>query len=116
MTTDRRPGTALVVGATGISGQTSCRELIREGWTTYGLSRRPALPVPDAIPVQADLLDVASLREALREITPEIVLITAWQRQPTEQKNIEVNSAIVHNVLDAVEPAGTVRHVALMTG
>ena len=39
-------GTALVVGATGISGQTCCRELITDGWTTYGMSRRTTLPNP----------------------------------------------------------------------
>ena len=66
--------------------------------------------------VKADLLDERSVREALHGLTPDIVLITAWQRQPTEQENIAVNSAMVRNVLTPLEPAGSVRHVALMTG
>ncbi len=42
--------------------------------------------------------------------------LTAWVRQPTEAENIEVNAGIVRDVLAALGPAGSVRHVALMTG
>ncbi|WP_226346338.1 SDR family oxidoreductase [Agilicoccus flavus] len=110
------PGTALVVGATGISGQTVCRELCERGWTTYGLSRRSTLADPDVLPVRADLLDADSLRAALADVAPQAVFITAWQKRDTEAENIEVNGAIVRNVLDALAPHGSVRHVALMTG
>jgi nucleoside-diphosphate-sugar epimerase len=107
---------ALVVGATGISGQAITSHLVDLGWETYGLSRRPTLPVVGATPIQADLLDADQLRTALRDIRPEAVFMTAWMRQSDEAGNIEVNSALLRNVLAALEEGGSVRHVALMTG
>jgi nucleoside-diphosphate-sugar epimerase len=44
------------------------------------------------------------------------VFITTWLRQPSEAENIRVNSAMVRNLLDALRPSGTTRHVALVTG
>lgn len=110
------PGTALVVGATGISGQAVCRHLIDSGTTTYGLSRRVTDVVPGVIPVGADLLDPAALGAALADVRPESVFVTAWMRRETEQENIDVNSALLRNVFAALEDHHTVRHVALMTG
>ena len=66
--------------------------------------------------VAADLLDPAALKTALRDLRPTHVFITAWLRQETEADNIRVNSALVRNVLDALSPGGSVRHVALVTG
>jgi len=110
------PGTALVVGATGISGQAVCRLLVESGATTYGLSRRATAAVPGVIPVASDLLDPAVLRTALTDVQPDAVFITAWMRKDTEEANIDVNAAILRNVFDALENQGSVRHVALMTG
>ena len=53
------PGRALVVGATGIVGQSVARRLVDEGWETYGLSRSGTTPHPDVRPVRADLGDPA---------------------------------------------------------
>ena len=47
---------------------------------------------------------------------PNLVAITAWTRRETEAENIEVNGGAVRHLLAALEPAGSVRHVALMTG
>jgi hypothetical protein len=44
------------------------------------------------------------------------VFFSTWMRQPTEAENIQVNSAMVRHLLDAVRPMGTVQHVALVTG
>ena len=108
--------TALVIGATGITGQSVGRQLVELGWKTYGLSRSGSHVVEGMSDLTADLLDPAALRGAIAGIAPEIVIITAWMRHDTEAENIEVNSAIVRNVLAAVEPEGSVRHVALVTG
>ncbi|MFC8177812.1 SDR family oxidoreductase [Rhodococcus sp. NPDC057297] len=107
---------ALIVGATGISGQALCRETLAQGWTTYGLSRSGKTPVDGVTPVAADLLDTASLTDALAEVNPDIVFFTAWMKKDSEKENIEVNSATLRNVLDVLGPSGTVNHVALMTG
>jgi nucleoside-diphosphate-sugar epimerase len=68
------------------------------------------------LPVQADLLDPASLRTALQGLRPTHAFINAWLRQETEADNIRINSAMVRNVLDALAPAGSLSHVALVTG
>ncbi len=114
--TTRAPGTALVVGATGISGQALCSQLVADGWTTYGLSRHDSLPVDGVTPIAADLLDPGRLSERLRDVRPDVVFLVAWMKQDTEKENIEVNSRLLRNVFTALEPAGSVRHVALMTG
>ena len=108
--------TALVVGATGIAGGALCRHLLDQGWDVLGLSRRTSVDLDGVVPVQADLTDAASLRAALAEHRPTHVFITAWARQETEAENIRVNGGMVRDVLEAVRPGGSVRHVALLTG
>ncbi len=114
--TDPSPSTALVVGATGVSGAALSRRLVAEGWRVLGLSRRSASDVAGVEPVQADLTDADGLAEALAGHAPTHVFLTAWARQESEDENIRVNGAMVRDVLDAVRPAGSVRHVALLTG
>lgn len=48
--------TALVVGATGMTGSAVARQLIAEGWKVDGLVRRPK-EQDGVVPVAADLLD-----------------------------------------------------------
>ncbi len=57
-------GLALVVGASGIVGNNLARHLHARGWQVYGLARRPRTEIDGMVPVQADLLDPASLRTA----------------------------------------------------
>jgi nucleoside-diphosphate-sugar epimerase len=106
---------ALIVGAGGIVGSTTAALLAGEGWRVAGLARRPP-DLPGVAPLAADLLDPASLSQALRDTAPSLVVIASWLRQPTEAENIRVNAAMVRNLLDALRPAGSVRHVALVTG
>jgi nucleoside-diphosphate-sugar epimerase len=109
-------GSALVVGASGIVGNNLVRHLRRQGRQVYGLARRPPANIDGMQPVAADLLDPASLRRALQGLRPTDVFISTWLRQKTEAENIRVNSAMVRNLLDALSPGGSVRHVALVTG
>ncbi|WP_109512710.1 SDR family oxidoreductase [Pseudomonas ovata] len=107
--------TALVVGASGIVGSAIVQLLLENHWQVAALSRKPST-VAGVIPVAADLQDPASLNQALKDVKPTHVFITTWSRQATEAENIRVNAAMVRNVLDAVRPAGSVQHVALVTG
>jgi nucleoside-diphosphate-sugar epimerase len=107
--------TALVVGTTGIVGSATARLLVEGGWTVAGLARKPTAQ-DGVVPVAADLLDSASLGAALDQVRPSHVFMSMWARQATEAENIRVNSAMVRHLLDALRPAGTVRHVALVTG
>jgi nucleoside-diphosphate-sugar epimerase len=109
-------GSALVVGASGIVGNNLARHLASRGWTVYGLARRPPDDIDGVSPVRADLRDAASLRAALAGLRPTHVFLGTWMRRPTEAENIEINSALVRNLLDAVSPSGSLRHVALVTG
>ena len=108
-------GSALVVGASGIVGNNLARHLRAGGWQVHGLARRPSA-MEGVTPLAADLLDPASLRAALRGLHPTDVFLSVWLRQDTEAENIRINRAMVRNVLDALSPAGSVKHVALVTG
>jgi nucleoside-diphosphate-sugar epimerase len=108
--------TALVVGATGIIGSALAETLVGAGWTTFGLARAPRADPPGVRPVAADLRDSAAIASALAGIAPTHVFLATWMRGATEQDNIRVNSALVRNVLAAVAPKRSVRHVALVTG
>jgi nucleoside-diphosphate-sugar epimerase len=107
---------ALIAGVSGIVGNNLARHLTGRGWRVTGLARRPSTDIPGLRPVVADLLDPAGLGRAVVDERPDAVFITTWMRQPTEAENIRVNAAMVRNLLDAMRPAGSVRHVALVTG
>ncbi|MCJ0973995.1 SDR family oxidoreductase [Pseudomonas sp. PS1] len=106
---------ALVIGASGIVGSAVSRQLVREGWAVAGLARRPSAE-PGIAPISADLLDPPVLAAALSSLSPTHVFLTTWSRQASEAENIRVNAQMIRNVLDAVRPSGSVRHVALVTG
>ena len=106
---------ALIVGASGIVGSATTQLLLDNQWQVAALSRHPS-QIPGVVPVAADLQDPASLQQALADLKPTHVFITTWSRQATEAENIRVNAAMVRNVLDALRPAGSVQHVALVTG
>ena len=107
---------ALVVGASGIVGNNLARHLRTQGWQVHGLARRPPVDIDGVLPLAADLRDPKSLRLALQGLRPTDVFISTWLRQRTEAENIKVNRAMVRNVLDALSPDGSVKHVALVTG
>ncbi len=106
---------ALVVGASGIVGSATAEVLNETGWRVWGLARTP-VKQSGVTPVAGDLLDPASLTTALARLDPTHVFIATWLRQKTEAENIRVNAAMIRNLLDALRPAKSVRHVALVTG
>ncbi|MBR1122895.1 SDR family oxidoreductase [Bradyrhizobium lablabi] len=107
---------ALVVGASGIVGNNLARHLSKKRWPVYGLARRPPGDIDGVRPIAVNLLEPDALRSILRDLRPTHVFITAWLRQKTEAENIRINGAMIRNILDALSPAGSVRHVALVTG
>lgn len=107
--------TALVVGTSGVVGSATAQLLVDEGYSVLGLARRPTVQ-PGVTPIAADLSDPASLAAALAGYRPDDVYIATWSRQASEAENIRVNAAMIRNLLDALRPAGSVQHVALVTG
>jgi nucleoside-diphosphate-sugar epimerase len=108
--------TALIAGVTGIVGNNLAQHLLSKGWRVHGLARRPFAGLEGVHFIAADLLDPDTLTAAVAHLKPTHIFITTWLRQPTEKENIRVNSAMVRNLLAAAGPAGSVRHVALVTG
>ena len=107
---------ALVVGATGIAGRGVSQELLDAGARVHGLSRRREGIVPGVEHRAADLQESASVSKAIGGLRPSHIYFTVWSRRPTEEENIKVNAAIVRAVLEALAPARSVKHVALVTG
>lgn len=108
--------TALVVGATGIVGLNLCLHLSADqNWKVYGLSRKPQA-IPGVESLTADLQEPQELEAALQPIKPTHVFFASWLRQSTEAENIRVNGGMVRNLLNLINRAGTVQHVALVTG
>lgn len=107
---------ALIAGVTGVVGNNLATHLNAIGWQVAGIARNPHLDQPNVRPVVADLLDPAALAVALKGQKPTHLFLSAWLRQPTEAENIKVNRAMVRNLLAATASAGSVEHVALVTG
>ncbi|AXC11543.1 Nucleoside-diphosphate-sugar epimerase [Acidisarcina polymorpha] len=107
--------TALIAGATGITGENLAAHLLAKGWGVYGLARRPR-PLPGLRPVIADLQDADSVRDALSALDVSHLFICTWARQETEIENVRVNGAMVENLLAALAPAKSLAHAALVTG
>ena len=107
---------ALVVGVTGISGSNVVDRLIAEGFTVFGLARKPPQDRPGVKPVAANLMDRASVAKAVDGLDISHVYFCTWARQETEDENCRVNGAMLQNLLDAVTQTSKVEHVALVTG
>jgi nucleoside-diphosphate-sugar epimerase len=107
---------ALVVGGTGIAGRGISQELLRSGRRVYSLARHAEGAVPGVETLTADLQDIGQLGAALDGLKPTEVYFSTWSRRATEAENIAVNAGMVRNLLNAVAPARSVRHVALVTG
>lgn len=107
---------ALVIGATGITGQNLANRLVAEGWTVYGLSRRGKGLPSGVLPVIADTLDKEQLTDALSQLRPTHLFFNTWSRQPTEKENCQVNAAMIRNVFEALPAPEQLEHVSLVTG
>ena len=108
--------TALIVGVSGIVGGSLSDLLANTSeWSIYGVARRRRNRT-GVTWIAADLQDAKALAEALKAIKPTHVFLAAWLRQATEAQNILVNAGMTRHVLNGLRGAGTVQHVALVTG
>jgi len=113
--TSSTPRSALVVGATGITGAAVVEQLLAAGWPVAGLARRPGAERDGLRWLAADLTSPPDLGRVLAAERPTHVFFTAWLRQETEQANIAVNGGMVRDLLAALREA-PLAHVALVTG
>ncbi|XP_024521502.1 3-oxo-Delta(4,5)-steroid 5-beta-reductase [Selaginella moellendorffii] len=120
MAEERHLGVAIVIGVTGINGNSICRKLLEQGsWQVYGTGRRDR---PDWLPtevsyVQLDLLDQVDVQTKLSPLKNRITTLfwAAWIPMKTEEENCDANGTIFRNTLDALLP-GVLRHICLTTG
>lgn len=108
--------TAVIAGITGIVGSNLATHLLDKGWNVVGLARDPSKAPAGVRGVSANLLDRASVREALHGIRPTHAFFATWSRQPTEKENIEINGKMLRNFLTELGKAGTLEHTGLVTG
>jgi nucleoside-diphosphate-sugar epimerase len=107
---------ALIAGVTGLIGGNPATHLVSKGWEVHGIARKPQSDVPGVRPIAADLLELEALRASLAGVDPTHVFITTWVRRASEEENVAANGALVRNLLAAVDPSESLRHVALVTG
>jgi nucleoside-diphosphate-sugar epimerase len=108
--------TALVVGVTGIQGNTLAAQLVARGWAVHGIARRPHRDVSGVNPIAVDLTDAEQTRTSLAKVDTSHVFFCTWSRQATETENCAVNGGMLRNLLEAVGRAPSLQHVALVTG
>ncbi|KAG0604448.1 hypothetical protein M758_10G173000 [Ceratodon purpureus] len=119
------PKVALILGVTGIVGNYLAELLTRPDahggpWKVYGVARRPR---PEWIPaaveyLQADLLDREQTQAKLGALTDVTHFFwTTWVQGKDEKENIELNSRMLQNPLDAVQSSSkNLQHIVLQTG
>jgi nucleoside-diphosphate-sugar epimerase len=105
---------ALIAGSTGIVGGNLASLLVEQGWTVYGLARRPS-SARGVIPLAADLRDRSALVAALAGIAPTHVFFCSWLRQSTEAENVAVNGEMTESLFAALR-GKPLQHVTLVTG
>ncbi len=107
--------TALIAGVTGLTGHNLAVHLTTlADWKTYGLSRKLS-SVAGVDALAADLLDLEALKQALKGKEISHVFFTSWQKMESEERNCQVNGAMLKNLLDALS-GRSLTHVALVTG
>ena len=107
--------TALIVGSTGVVGQSLARRLVEGGWLVFGLSRGTQV-VEGVRGLVADVQDAEAVRDALQSVDITDLFLSAWIRRDTERENVHVNGAIIENVFAGLSGAKNLQHAALVTG
>ena len=109
---------ALVAGASGVVGRRLAEHLAGEpDWEVTGLARR-APPEASFQSIEVDLTDARDCTEKLAGLTGTThVLYAARYPHPTDSPEpIDINTAMLRNVVEAVAPAGALRHVHMVQG
>ncbi|CAN1759523.1 (S)-8-oxocitronellyl enol synthase CYC2 [Linum perenne] len=124
------PQVALIIGVTGMVGLSLAEALNNPStpgvpWTVYGVARRQ---LPNWFPapllhkfISLDALDREDTLQKLAPVAAEVthVFWVAFQLREIEEVNIDLNSTMLSNVLDAIKSSGEscrLRHFTLQTG
>ncbi|WP_432524110.1 SDR family oxidoreductase [Kineococcus sp. SYSU DK006] len=112
----REPGVALVAGSAGVIGAHAAAEYARvPGWRVRGAARREQTGTAWE-PLRADLSDADGARADLAGAADTTHLVfAAYVERGDERQQIEDNTALLRNTLDALRDA-PLRHVTLYQG
>jgi nucleoside-diphosphate-sugar epimerase len=110
--------TAIVAGASGLVGRCIVDQLrYKGGWNIIGLGRRPQ-SMPGVRWIAVDLADAADCRRALsplKEVT-HVFYAGRYDHPEGEPESVEINTAMLVNLVDALEPGANLRHVHAVHG
>ena len=110
--------TALVAGASGLIGRRIVEHLLATGgWDVIGLARSPRVS-PDMLWIAVDLTDAADCARKLGALTEVTHIFYAARYDHPEgiPESVEINAAMLANVVNAVEPASRLEHVHAVHG
>lgn len=111
--------TILVAGVHGVTGRAAAEHWASlPGTEVYGLARRSA-PLPaGVVGITADLLDPDDLERQLKGIAGIThIVFAAYVEKPSPAERSEANTAILKNLLDAVEKTSPLlRHITFYQG
>lgn len=110
--------TALIAGASGLIGRRIADHLTAAGeWEVIGLARRPASS-PNMRWIAVDLTDPEDCRrklEALATVT-HVFYAARFDHPEGKPELVEVNAAMLRNLLTALEPVARLKHVHAVHG
>lgn len=112
-------GTALILGVEGITGSYLRNELLSEGWTVVGVSRRAAtFEAAGYTHVSVDLMDRDATFAALAPFTQIThIYFCAFIWSENKVAEVERNMALLVNGIEAAEAASrNITHVCLYEG
>jgi nucleoside-diphosphate-sugar epimerase len=109
---------ALVAGATGVVGRRLAEHLVSTGdWDVVGLARRPPKPAAPFSTISVDLADAADCRAKLSDVRDVTHILYAGRYTFTTQPEpIEINLAMMTNIVEAVEPENPLQHIHIVQG
>jgi len=111
--------TALIIGATGVSGRALISHLERQAdWNVIGVSRKKPYFETRARFIPVDLMDEASCREGFSQAADVThVFYTAYADDPDVAKTRVPNTRMFANALAAIDAAAkNLAHVSLVQG
>ncbi|TVU61277.1 SDR family oxidoreductase [Paenarthrobacter nitroguajacolicus] len=114
------PGTVLVAGAHGVIGRAAALRLADDGWNVVTVARRGPLEElherSTVRHVSVDLLDPASVRENFADLARVTHVVYAAYVDLPMKAAVEPNTAMLVNILDALEVTGATLERVVMVG
>jgi nucleoside-diphosphate-sugar epimerase len=109
--------TAIVIGASGISGYSVAKRLLSTGWDVTGVSRNaPAVDTEGMSWVLTDVSDADRVSSDLANRVYTHAFYCTWARRDSELENRQANAPMLQNTVDALTVGPGLCHVALVTG